>query len=289
MRPLDTILYSSTTVRVGAFRCPVDDPRFRDSGPIQGHLVAFPRTGVWIKQAGSPPVVADQRIVTIYNRGREYRRAPLSTVGDRCDWFAVAPEIAVAIAREHDARAPEDPDRTFRFEWAPSDPSLYLRQRRLFHRLERGGIDRLEVEEEVLGLIGAVLGRAAGAATPPTTIGRSAKARRDLVEGARAELARSLDQPTDVANLAARLGSSPYHLCRVFRKETGLTLHGYRLDLRLRAAVERLADPDVRLSRLAFELGFSSHSHFTSVLRSRFGFTPSACRAELCALVGPRG
>jgi AraC-like DNA-binding protein len=288
MLPLDQVLFSSSTVRVGAFRCPVGDPRFRDSGPIQGHLVAFPRTAVWITQAGSRAIVADQRVVTIYNRGREYRRAPLSPSGDRCDWFSVAPEIAVSIAREHDPLAPEEPERTFRFEWAASDPALYLRQRRLFHRLERNRADPLEVEEEVLRLVGSVLSRAVGAARPGREPRGAAAERRELADRARAELARAVAEPTDVASLAARLGSSPYHLCRVFRKETGLTLHAYRLDLRLRAAMEQLAEPGVGLSRLAFELGFSSHSHFTAVLRSRYGVTPTACQAELLGLAGRR-
>jgi len=278
MQPLDRILFATPSVRVGAFRCAIGDPRFRDSGPIQNHLVAFPRTGVWIRQAGSRPVVADPRVVTIYNAGREYRRDPICSDGDRCDWFAVAPEHAFAIAREHDPLAPERSDEAFRFEIAESDPSLYLRQRRLFLRLERGAIDRFEAEEAVLTLVGAVLARAATA--PRRTMARTrtaTAARRDLVEAARAELARAPSGPTDVTELARRLGASPYHLCRVFRSGTGLTLHAYRLDLRLRAAMERLADPRVSLSRLATELGFSSHSHFSAVLRRRYGMTPTCC------------
>ena len=58
-------------------------------------------------------------------------------------------------------------------------------------------------------------------------------------------------------------------------------MHAYRLDLRLRAAMERIGDASADLSRLSLELGFSSHSHFTSVFRTRFGMTPSACRRSL--------
>lgn len=276
MQPLDRILFVTPSVRVGAFRCAVDDPRFRDSGPIQNHLVAFPRTGVWIRQAGSRRVVADARVVTIYNAGREYHRDPICPDGDRCDWYAVAPEQAFAIAREHDPLAPERPEAVFRFEVAESDPALYLRQRRLFLRLERGDMDRFEAEEAVLTLVGSVMARAAaGSRRPVARTVAAAAARRDLVEAARAELARVPSGPTDVTDLARRLGTSPYHLCRVFRGGTGLTLHAYRLDLRLRTALERLADPEVSLSCLATELGFSSHSHFTAVLRARYGMTPT--------------
>src|SRR5262245_55143463 len=126
MLPVDRILFASTTVQVGAFRCPVDDPRFKDSGPISDSLVAFPRRGVWIRQAGSRRVAADASIATIYNRGRRYDRAAISADGDRSDWFGLAPEVAVAMAREIDPGAPDEPERAFRFEVAPASHELYL-------------------------------------------------------------------------------------------------------------------------------------------------------------------
>ncbi|NOT07405.1 MAG: hypothetical protein HOP28_04280, partial [Gemmatimonadales bacterium] len=158
MQSLDRIVFASPSVRVGAFRCPVADPRFRDSGPIEAHLIAFPRTGVWIRHAGQVPFVADPGVATIYNQGQEYRRSSLCRDGDRSDWFAVTPEIAVAIAQEVGGVAPDDPRTAFRVSSARVEPDLYLRQRRLFLRLERGGVEPLEAEEAVLGLIGAVLG-----------------------------------------------------------------------------------------------------------------------------------
>jgi AraC-like DNA-binding protein len=280
--PLDQVVFDSPVVRVGAFRCAVSDPRFRDSGPIERHLVAFPRTPVTIRQSGSAPIIADTRVATIYNRGREYERIPLSADGDRCDWFAVSPEMALAIAREHDPDAPDQPETVFRFEYAVTDGALYLEQRKLFHRLQRGTLEGLEAEEEILRLIGAVLHRAVGDRPRFTRLSaRGARARRELVAAARELLAGEFTQPADLTTLARRLNTSPYHLCRVFREGTGITLNTYRLDLRLRLAIERLADPRADLSRLAQDLGFSSHSHFTARLRRWIGAPPSALRADL--------
>jgi AraC family transcriptional regulator len=70
-------------------------------------------------------------------------------------------------------------------------------------------------------------------------------------------------------------------LCRIFRRETGVTIHEYRTRLRLRRAVASFRDGDVDLLALALDLGYSSHSHFTSSFRSEFGETPSAIRARL--------
>jgi len=273
MQPLDRILLDTGTARVGMFRCAVSDPRFRNSGPTEGHLVVFPRTGVWIEQEGSAPVVADPQVITIYNRGRHYLRRALSPEGDRCDWYSVSPAVALEIAQVHDSRASDDPARAYRVETAPSDPGLYYRQRQLLHRLSRGSIDPLAAEEAVLRLVGEVISRAM--ACPLTRLPR---AHRELVERTRSELARNLGSPLHLVTLAERVGVSPYHLCRIFRAGTGVTLHRYRTDLRLGTALERIAEGETSLSRVAHELGFSSQSHFTVALRTRHGVTPRRLR-----------
>jgi AraC-like DNA-binding protein len=72
-----------------------------------------------------------------------------------------------------------------------------------------------------------------------------------------------------------------FHLARTFKARTGFSLHGYRNQLRLRAALERLRDPKAALIDIALDLGFSSHSHFTETFRRNFGKTPSAVREYL--------
>ena len=281
MRPLDRVIYKGPSAQVGSFTCAVSDPRFRDSGPTENHLVVFPRSGVWIRHAGSRAFVADPHIVTIYNRGQEYTRGSLSAEGDRCDWFAVTPEVAREIAREFVSRTDDSPERPFVREFVPCTSSLYLRQRRLYLRLRRGDIDALEAEESIIGLVAEVIASAHGGRRWRRKPNVTHEAHRDLVERARAQIVSRIARHDSVSALAARLGSSPFHLCRVFRSETGMTLHDYRLELRLRVLLERLAEPRAQLSRIAMELGFSSHSHLTATLRHRVGTTPSALRRAL--------
>lgn len=275
---VDRVIYSGATVQVGAFVCPVHDPRFPDSGPTENHLVVFPRNGVWIKHAGSRPFVADPQVVTIYNRGQEYTRELLSPDGDRCDWFAVTPDVAAEIARSY---APNDSSRPFTHEFTSCTAHMYLKQRRLFLRLAQGTIDALEAEESVIALVAEVIARAHR--VPPWLIVQDKKAEEysDLIERARADIVAHVTQRVSVSALAARLGVSAFHLCRVFRSGTGMTLHGYRVELRLRLLLERLTHGDGDLSRAALELGFSSHSHLTATLRRRTGLTPSRLRAYL--------
>jgi AraC-like DNA-binding protein len=95
-------------------------------------------------------------------------------------------------------------------------------------------------------------------------------------------LGRRFREPLSIAQLAAEVGCSAYYLCRVFRKCFGITVHRYRNQLRLRAALQLLASADVDLTEIALAVGYSSHSHFTSEFRRAFGCVPSAVR-KLCA------
>jgi AraC family transcriptional regulator len=85
-----------------------------------------------------------------------------------------------------------------------------------------------------------------------------------------------------LADIAAALGVSAFHLCRSFRMATGSTLHACRNRLRLQHALDRVTSGE-DLTTLALDLGYSSHSHFTSAFRRLFGATPSAVRRRLAA------
>lgn len=54
-----------------------------------------------------------------------------------------------------------------------------------------------------------------------------------------------------------------------------MPIHRYLLSLRLALALDRLLDRSVGLSAIAYSLGFSSHSHFTTLFRRAFGLSPS--------------
>jgi AraC family transcriptional regulator len=285
--PLDRVVYKGQTAQVGSFACAVNDPRFRDSGPTENHIVVFPRSGVWIRHAGSRAFVADPHVVTIYNRGQEYTRESLSAEGDRSDWFAVAPAVALEIAREFNRRCEDSPERPFAREFARCASSVYLRQRRLYLRLRRGDMDALEAEESIISLVAEVIARAHGSRRRTKKPNATLESHRDLVERARAQIVAQIARHDSVSSLATRLATSPFHLCRVFRAETGMTLHDYRVELRLRMLLERLAEPHAHLTRIALELGFSSHSHLTATLRGRTGMTPTALRKRLSATSPP--
>jgi AraC family transcriptional regulator len=105
--------------------------------------------------------------------------------------------------------------------------------------------------------------------------------RRDLADAAKAILIANPGAPHRLKEVAAALGVSTFHLAHVFREQTGTSMHKYLLRIRLEMARARILDGEPSLSRLALELGFSSHSHFTTMFREHFAASPTSIR-ERC-------
>jgi AraC family transcriptional regulator len=274
------ILFDSDVATVGRWRCPVGHPLFRDSGPARRYLFCFPRTSVWIQHDGGQPFVADANTVTYYNQGQRYQRRAMSERGDRGDWFAVAPQVIAELLAEWDPSAKDRPHRPFTFTHGPCDADTYLLQRAVFEHVARTAEpDTLFVEESVLHILSrtASLAYSAAGAEPIAPTRRRA---RDLAEAARAIVASRFEEPLSLPIIARLVDASVFHLARVFRGMTGTTLHAYRNQLRLRAALERVADPGSDLLSVAIDLGYSSHSHFSEAFRRTFKVTPSALRGR---------
>lgn len=275
----DRLVFESAHLRVGRFRATPGHPRFEDSGPAGHDLFVFPRTAVAIQHEGQPPFVAGPPIVTFYNRGQRYRRGRVSPDGDRCEWFALAPALLRGIVEDVDPAAADGPA-PFRYTHGPSDAATYLAQRRFVEQCD--GVsppDTLAAEETAVGLARQVMRRAVAAWEGRG--GRTDRAdrrrrQRDLVEHAKAVLMRRYQEPLTLADLAAEVGATPFHLCRSFRAVTGWRLHQFRDQVRVRTALELIPRRRGDLTGLALELGYSSHSHFTEAFRRSFGVPPSA-------------
>lgn len=113
------------------------------------------------------------------------------------------------------------------------------------------------------------------APVPGTAVHRGpSRARRDYASDAKTLLQQRFRERLRLDDIARSLYVSSFHLCRLFREETGVPIHGYLKRLRLREALETIAGGTADLSELAAGLGFSSHSHFTAVFRKEFGISP---------------
>jgi len=188
--------------------------------------------------------------------------------------------LAEAFVRRG-GRAFAEPDRPFGLTHGPSDPQSYLLQRMVVEHIARQRPpDRLLVEEVLLTVLDRIVAQAPAAGSrsgrPGSRTGSSARrrlaldAQRYLVEGFREDLT--------LTRIATSLHCSPYELCRIFRAETGTTIHRHLDQIRLRTSLELLDEGFGNLTRLALRLGYSSHSHFTHSFRRAFGIPPSGIR-----------
>jgi AraC-like DNA-binding protein len=277
---VDEVVFRSDLVWIGRFRCPPDHPLFVDSGPAASHHFVFPRTSVRIEHPGRPPFVTTPALATFYNPGEEYRRSAVSADGDHCDWFAVRADLAAEAVARRDPRAAERPETTFRFDHGPSDPATYLRQRLLLQEAAQGVADPLRIEEEVLYLLERMVAGAYARRTRAPLPAPLRPAHRNLVEDAKGFLAERFADSLSLAEVARGVGVSVYHLCRLFRRVTGETLHRHRSQWRLRRSLDLLAGGG-DLTEVALDLGYSSHSHFSYEFRRNFGVSPRQVRSLL--------
>jgi AraC-like DNA-binding protein len=280
---IESVLHWSDLAAIGSFRCPPDHPRF-GGGAVRGQLVVFPRTPVVIERESRSPVFADPNTVVFYNAGEEYGRRGIDRRGDHCDWFTVDTHAVIDLVSDAAPTAGRiDPAAPFAYTDGPSSSRLYLGQRSVVDLRTAAGptdpADPLAVDEAVLGIVAAAATAAGGWHTdqPPATSGTDRR-HGDMVREVKALLAIRSAERLGLSTIAAEIGASPYHLARMFRRHAGLTIHGYLTQLRLRSALERVAEPRGDLARLALELGFCSHSHFTRSFRTAFGVPPSALR-----------
>jgi AraC-like DNA-binding protein len=276
------IVYSTPALTFWEFHCEPGDRRWTEPNRMDdGHHVVFPGTPVRIEPDGHDAVVATAAQVMFYNRFQTYRRAMVSPSGDHCVFVRVNAEVLEDIARSRIPQLADPVGRPFPSTHAPGAARTCLMHLVLLRHLRSpGSPDDVFVQEELYGLVAETV---AGLFDAPA---RDCEARRpatraahaEVVEAAKALIGTRLGERLTLEGLAAAVFVSPFELARMFRRRTGFTVHGFLVQLRLRAALERVLDPGVRLTDVAADLGFASPSHFTDSFRRVFGLSPSSAR-----------
>ena len=83
-----------------------------------------------------------------------------------------------------------------------------------------------------------------------------------------------LTEDIDIGELAQTFFISKYHMMRLFRQETGTTIHLYVTQKRLMLA-RALIDGGMRATEACYRCGFRSYSSFTRSCAKHFGTTPT--------------
>ncbi len=80
--------------------------------------------------------------------------------------------------------------------------------------------------------------------------------------------------------LAREANISSFRLCRVFRRETGLSPHAYQILMRVRLA-KSLLMKGMPISQVAVEAGFFDQAHLTRHFKRVYGVTPGRYLGEV--------
>lgn len=81
--------------------------------------------------------------------------------------------------------------------------------------------------------------------------------------------------------VAKAVNTSTFYFCKLFKKVTGINFTDYLSRVRIEKAKNLLLNPNLRVSEIAFEVGFQSLTHFNRVFKKILGQSPTEYRAQL--------
>ena len=141
-----------------------------------------------------------------------------------------------------------------------------VRRAHLALELPRSALER---ETRLLHALGCLIARHAADRLSAQRIGREHRA----VQRARQYLDQHPAENVSLMTLAGEAGVSPFYLCRVFHRHTGLSPHAYQTLVRVRL-VKALLAAGVPITQAALDAGFCDQPHLTRHFKRIYGVTP---------------
>lgn len=242
---------------------------------VERDVLVLPLRGVYrMHLSRQDDFLAEPTQAVFFAAKRPYRISHPAGGGDEC----LALDFDADVMRDGLATA-AGVDRLTEIRTHASLPPAALAGRALLsRRLSGGTADRLDAEETGLALLAAAL-----FAARQRPLGRRPRERTIREWRRQSEVVRELlitdpQHGWTLRTLARRASASPFHLARLFRAVTGITVSEFRLRARLARSLDLLLDTDRDLTAIALDLGFSSHSHFTATFRRAVGVPPADFR-----------
>jgi AraC-like DNA-binding protein/ligand-binding sensor protein len=99
-----------------------------------------------------------------------------------------------------------------------------------------------------------------------------------MIRRARAYILANQADPIDLDKVAQAMHVSTFYFCKMFKKATGLTFTDYLSRVRVEKAKTLLLNPHLRISEIAYDVGFQSLTHFNRMFRKIVGESPTAYR-----------
>jgi len=232
------------------------------------HLV-FPYRGIYVRHLGGDDAVAEANQVLFFNAHEGYRVSHPVPGGDASLDLVVGEALLDELSPRSLRR--DGGGIGFRQQRLRIDPRAQALAALLRHSLSTNIAEPLEAESLALTLAKRALG-------PRTTHSPVASGvRQRLVNRTKVVLAGDLSRRWTLAEIGAEVGHSPVYLTQVFQQVEGMPLYRYQMQLRLARSLDLLSQYD-DLTSLSLDLGFYSHSHFSTAFKQAYGRSPSTFR-----------
>ena len=271
--------YLGASVSLYEWHCGGHGPAHPAEEWAEVHEVVVPRRGTFEWRMARVRHLADPGTATFFHPDESYRvRHPLPG-GDSGSVFRLTPPGVRALREEFAPAAADRAVPRFPVTHLALDGRAYLLHRVALKAAASPAADAVEVEERAAAFLRAAARQACGGSR-----GRPASRRAVEHAGRVAEvIAARYREPLTLAEIAAEVGVSPFHLSRLVTAATGVPIYRTLLRRRLRDALELLLETSEGISRIALAVGFASHSHLTDAFRREYGVPPRSVRAALRA------
>ena len=259
-----TTLLQCQSISVSDFRCSAgpDDKPFVEQ--FRCHSVSFVRKGSFGCRSRGRAFELVAGSILVGFPGDEYVCTHDHVCGDECLSFFLGPQLVEAIG-----------DRTeiWRVGAAPPLPELMV----LGELAQAAADGRSDIGLDEVGQLFAsrFVEVVSGRSREP--VPARARDRRRAVETALWIDANS-HQEIDLERAAAEAGISPFHFLRLFANVLGVTPHQYLVRSRLRHAARLLADDELPITEIAYEVGFGDLSNFVRTFHRAAGASPRRFR-----------
>ncbi|MEI7957540.1 MAG: helix-turn-helix domain-containing protein [Verrucomicrobiota bacterium] len=110
---------------------------------------------------------------------------------------------------------------------------------------------------------------------------QEANAEPPIIHRAKEFIEKHKSDPISLSEVARALNVSTFYFCKLFKKATGINFTEYLSRVRIEKAKNLLLNPNLRVSEIAYEVGFQSLTHFNRVFLRIVGRSPTAYRDAL--------
>jgi AraC-like DNA-binding protein len=265
---LEVVLWSCDGMGVQAYHGHYEQfPWSAPSPPTSVWGIALAKRGAYGRRASGIEQVVDVNTGFFRRPGEEIAVSMFKEGSDELTMIEIDPAAVDVVPALTEASGP-----------LRVAPSVDLAHRLLLRAIDDGE-DDLAVQSALVELLHA--GVANGGFAGRGYSRRSTEVARQSLVRETCELLHTANHRMGLVELARTVGASPFHLSRVFREITEMTLSQYRLRLRVHEVLDRIAGGDEDLASVARATGFADHSHMTRTVVSHFGQAPSALRKLL--------